>query len=722
MSIDKGSPRQKPATAAQTRSDPRGKRADVAPSTAPGQRRGGAADRKARSAQLEEDEPLADELLEDDELLEPGADDSEVAEEADERARDRAERRYALRARFRSMVRNSSAFMISTIVHLVVLIVLGIFVIDDQTRQEVQTLVASVFEETPEDELVEVELEQDLEAVTEQTFAVFSAAPITGSEGAGAQGAATGEASASMQLDQKVVDQFNTSTQISIGEPMVGMPTAREAIKALPEGALGQERAVVDSYQEAMDRITQEIVWMLEKNDVLAIWCFDQSESMKDDQKEIRERVNKVYQELGLLSSASGDHLLTAITSYGENFMVHTRKPTSDRDEIRAAIDSVPIDPSGKEMMCEAVLRSVAGYRDFAKGSRRKMALILVSDESGERDNNDQYLERAIAEAKAAQCRLYVLGRESVFGYPYAHMRWQHPQTRRIHWLRIDRGPETGFVEQLQTDGFHRRYDAFGSGFGPFEQARMARETNGIFFMLPSVESNLVRGDKRRYELEAMRAYRPDLRARLDVMADRDRYPLRTLLWKVISDLNPYNPQSAQVIELRVEFSIDPAAFLAQARREQEKAIIYLRYLAEAEKALAEAARLRQQEANPRWQGNYDLIFAQIVAYQARVYEYGASLEAFIQNPKVVPLTKSPNLRLVNWDITTRKQTLTGDIAQPYIDRATDMFNEVIRNHPGTPWAARADWELKRGFGVDVVPDYEPPYVEVSNPIPVPKL
>jgi hypothetical protein len=249
----------------------------------------------------------------------------------------------------------------------------------------------------------------------------------------------------------------------------------------------------------------------------------------------------------------------------------------------------------------------------------------------------------------------------------------------------------------------------------------MARETNGIFFMLPSVETNLVRGDKRRYELEAMRAYRPDLRARIEVLADRDRYPLRTLLWKVISDLNPYNPNSARVIEMRVHFSLDPQQFVRQVRQEQQKAVVYLQYLAEAEKALAEGAELRRQEADPRWQANYDLIYAQLVAYQARIYEYGASLEAFIQNPKIVPPTKAPNLKLVHWDITTRKKVLTEE-AQPYIDRSTVMFQECISNHPGTPWAARAQWELDRGFGVDLVPDYDPPYRTVSNPIPVPKL
>ncbi|MCH5377836.1 MAG: hypothetical protein JJ992_28100, partial [Planctomycetes bacterium] len=85
----------------------------------------------------------------------------------------------------------------------------------------------------------------------------------------------------------------------------------------------------------------------------------------------------------------------------------------------------------------------------------------------------------------------------------------------------------------------------------------MARETGGIFFMLPSLESNLVRGEKRKYELDLMRPYRPDLRKREDALADRDKYPLRAMIWRCIYDLNPYRSNEiSRQIEMRVHFSL----------------------------------------------------------------------------------------------------------------------------------------------------------------------
>jgi hypothetical protein len=134
--------------------------------------------------------------------------------------------------------------------------------------------------------------------------------------------------------------------------------------------------------------------------------------------------------------------------------------------------------------------------------------------------------------------------------------------------------------------------------------------------------------------------------------------------------------------------------------------------------------RQRKDEASPRWQANYDLLLAQLIAYQARMYEYGAYLEEFIKKPKTAPLTRPPNLTHVTWDIRTRKEILTGEKVQPYIDRASVLFKQVIADHAGTPWAARAQHELNRGFGVELIPDYDAPnrYTGSAPLLPVPKM
>jgi hypothetical protein len=346
--------------------------------------------------------------------------------------------------------------------------------------------------------------------------------------------------------------------------------------------------------------------------------------------------------------------------------------------------------------------------------------------------DNEQNLERAIEMARAARCRIYVLGREAVFGYPFAHIRWVHPQTKRVHWLPINRGPETAFAEELQTDGFHRRFDAHPSGFGPYDCTRLGRETGGVFFMLPTLETNLVRGEKRDYDMQA--PYYPDLRSRQQVKAEIDQSKMRTMLEKVIYDLNPYNSEAKKIIEMRVEFSTDMDKLQQQFREEIAKAAQYLPYLVKAEQTVGKMQDQRRYEASPRWQANYDLLYAQLIAYQARMHEYVACLEefskdldAYRRNPgdsknkfKPPPASNASKLIHDEWHIRTRAKTRTGDKVKTLVERSTALLKDIVANHKGTPWAARADYELKRGFGVELVPHYDHPNKPTS--IPVPKL
>jgi hypothetical protein len=77
----------------------------------------------------------------------------------------------------------------------------------------------------------------------------------------------------------------------------------------------------------------------------------------------------------------------------------------------------------------------------------------------------------------------------------------------------------------------------------------------------------------------------------------------------------------------------------------------------------------------------------------------------------------------VDWNIRTRQSLRVPEKTQPYVERATEMFQTVIDNHPGTPWAARAEFELRRGFGVELIPDYDFPHPTPSGQlVPVPKL
>ncbi len=598
----------------------------------------------------------------------------------------------------RSLLQSAGSWTVSMITHMVLLIVMATWMLPQILKPEPPVI--NAIQERREEEITQV-LDQ---RVTPSTELATTAVTFTGLP----TGHATAIDAARPTFSREVVEAAD-GPKVNIGDVDFASVSGRAFGVDVPEGAPGDAQAVVNSYQEAMDRITQEILMMLMKNKVLVVWLFDESESMKDDQEEIKNKVERVYTELGLIKAAQGDALLTAVCSFGEKWTQHTKKPTYDASEIRSAIEAVSIDPSGKEMLCQSVGHTIDTFERFATSGQRQLALIVVTDESGDPDTNVTFLEKAIAEARRSRCRIYTLGREAVFGYPYAFMRWQDPMTKLNYWLQIDRGPETPAVEQLQTNGFYRRYDAHPSGFGPYEQARLARETGGVFFMLPSPEVQLVHRDNRKYALEAIRPYMPDLSTREAYIKQRDSDTYRRSIYEVIEKLNPYNPEAAKHIIMRHHFAIDPTEFAKQVNNELGKAAKYVIYLDEREKEMEKLMRMRDAEPNPRWRANYDLIIAQIIAYKVRMYEYGAYLQDFIKNPKPIKNPLGPARKSTHWDLTTRAKVLTQDKTGAYIERSKELFARVIKEHPGTPYAARAEWELKRGFGVDLVEDYDDP-------------
>lgn len=584
----------------------------------------------------------------------------------------------------------------SLVLHGLLLVVLAMLSLS-LPRQVIPTQIVEVLDR-PE-ELLNERLETDITPSTNLALATQG-----GDIGAATHGDPL-TAAAEPALDERTVESLE-GPQVRLADVSLRSMEDERLVNDLGMESPGDPSAVVDGYDAAMNRITQEMLIMLTKGPVLVTWLFDQSESMQNDQDEIKSQLAEIYEELKLTSADDGDQLLTSVTSFGKEIATHTRRPTNDLETIRAAIDEVPVDASGVESMCRAVVEVVRGHQKLAVQGRRQLALILVTDESGD---DPEGIEEAIAAAREARCRVYVLGREAVFGYPYVHIVWRDPKTQYEYWIPIRRGPETPFPELLQTDGLWRRRDAFPSGFGPYEQVRLARQTGGVFYLLPSLESNVLNGEQRLYAIEAMRPYLPDLDSREHYDAELRASPLRLALREIIEILNPWTEPQVNLAEY---YPLEGAGFATLAATEQEKCQAYVRFLQAAEKRLDELRPRRNEEPLPRWQANYDLMLAQSVANQVRAYEYAAVVEAFLKNPK---RPKDPKTN--HWRVNPVPPGVTAAETQAAVERAQRLLANVIEFHPGTPYAARAQWELDRGFGCEFVEHYHPPdYDQVKRP------
>lgn len=543
------------------------------------------------------------------------------------------------------------------------------------------------------------------------------------------------------------------------------------------ENFKGEPTAIVAGYGDALNRITQEIIRLMRKDKLLVLWLFDESESMKDDQKKIAKNFHIVYEELRIVqqggkgdlkSAVSGKKssatskkrttkrtalrtkrrrltpaekarvfrrasILTAIYGYGDKIN-QMLAPTADSDTIIETIrEKINIDETGKEKTCAAIAKVIAANRRFAAQQKRKMVVIVVTDESGD---DGMAVESARKIAQATKTPLYFLGREAIFGYPYARQRWIDPKYKLPHWIRINRGPETSYPECLQWDGLHNRWDAFSSGFGPYEQVRLARETNGIFFVLPDTETNLAGAgskEERQFAADAMREYHPLWQERSIYARERSQSKFRRTIWEVIVALNPTEhaqkliPSYDKQLNIREHhYSTDLAEFKRQASKEVVKAYKAWVTLAKAIQLLESIEPLRAKERSTRWRANYDLARAQCRAYRVRLFQFLLRMDEHVNAspPRQVPKPRPGRKKSNEWWFGRSRDMIDPDDAQfervnqffklklsreEFLallkkdeDIAREQYQLVLTRHAGTPWAQRAQWELSHGFGMRI--------------------
>ena len=621
------------------------------------------------------------------------------------------------------ILKNAPSIVVSLLVHGLVLVVLMMIpLVIDAGAPDI--LLESIFSE----DLPKEEIEQKLELDTKpaETLNVIAGGTPSTAIGAASQPAST-------PIDVQKAKVLNEAT---VEAPRIEALTMSDEVMAteLGEGEItGEVGAMVEGYGAAMGIISQEIIRMMRKQKVTVIWLFDESGSLVDDRKEIRENYLRVYEELGIASAQDKDLrrgselLLTVVASYGKQIHEHTPRPTADPAMVMAAIDKVQEDPSGEENMCNSVAQVISKYTRMAIQGKRKLAVIVVSDESG--DDGDS-VEEAIQAAKIAKAPIYVMGRESMFGYPYARQRWTYEDKakdiKEDFWLRIRRGPETAFPECLQWDGMEARWDAQSAGFGPYEQVRMAKETGGIFFVLPGEEQTLVgkgANDKRKYDFLALREYTPLLLSRRDYEQQRANSPFRTALWNVIARLNPSRVEVLfethdEELNIRDEhYPLLPGPFQAEAQKQIQKAFKALLLVNEKIALLDEVKPLRATESSQRWRAGYDLAYGQLHIFRLRLYQFLLAMDVHGNN---MPAPKNPMAN--EWNFwRNRDANIVPDEAQfgrlkqvfqltmersEYLTmvaseekKCFDLLDVVIKEHPGTPWARRAQDEKSDGFG-----------------------
>ena len=442
----------------------------------------------------------------------------------------------------------------------------------------------------------------------------------------------------------------------------------------------------------ALDQLAREILRHLKDHKLTVVWLFDESTSMQDDQKTILQKFDRVSSELKLNidpNAKATSALNHAIVGFGQEMDYILDKPRDDIDQIGRAIKHLKIDSTGTENTMRAIREVVDHYAYVVQKGGRQLLIVLVTDESGD---DGTFVEEARQALKKHHVPLYVIGRQSLFGYPYAHHQYVDPVTKDVYHPLIRRGPETADLELYQWDGLYERWDEQPSGFAPYELARLTRDSGGIYFVLPSEEFMRVRQREQAYSITQLKEYLPEYGNRLAYMERRNSSPLRKLLHDIVLE--------GKAFIYRRVFPIEPDEMVKAALEEGEKATIKLNELLAIQTRLEHLAKERDRDPERRWQAHYDLMLGQTVAFQVKAYEYRALMASIAKAPPRPKHQATPD-NLVMWVVNHSTEPLAPrtETVKKYVE-ADRLLKEVIIRHAKTPWADLAQDILNRGLSV----------------------
>jgi hypothetical protein len=613
--------------------------------------------------------------------------------------------------------RDTKAFLISLGVHVVLLVSLAALPILDAVKDTPALMLSSVprIEEPEEFRLV------DQIAFSEEPSEQIGANSLGNSGMAAALAPTMADIS---EVPTPVIDRpadFALTDASYKVQQVVGLVASKESSKGLTGvGATGTDGAV--------DRVTYEILQMLEERPTLVVWLFDQSGSLHERKKEIRERFDRIYEELGIVQQSEDSlkgsddepRLLTSVVAFGDNVNLITPKPTGDLTEIRKAIDSIEVDTTGTEKAFTALYLAGEQYKHLRstrsrKEPERNVMMIVVTDERGD---DSEGLESTIKLYRQFAMPVYVIGSPAPFGREFTYIRYIDPDPQYDQsptWAQVDQGPESIFPERVQI-GFDNNYfeePVIDSGFGPFALSRLCYETGGIYFTVhPNrrydgrVRESEIGAYASRMEYffdpDRMFQYRPEYVSKEEYMQRVSKSPLRQSLIRSaqFARVGDFDPTQVKFIKA------DEARFITELTLAQQSAARLEPKLTALADMLIAGLPGREQEKNLRWLAGFDLSLGMTLAHKVRTEGYNAMLA------KAKRGMKFEKEKSNTWVLVPDVEISVGSKAEKEAQQARDMLEAVAKNHSETPWALLASRELKQPLGwkwVEEFTDLTPP-------------
>ena len=612
--------------------------------------------------------------------------------------------------------KHSKSVLVSTAMHVVLLLFLAAWILPQLPAADITTLL-SMAPEAPLEDLIET-AELDI-----------------------AEPAPEPEAALDLTQPQPSPAADVPELDIKAPGPVPGTETSPEPGRTESKAAAESETTIrqraetkisqASTVEDATDAIVASMRGKLLERDTVAVWLMDRSISMNQQRELLANRVSEFLHEVDKNETGEFHELMHVVVAFGERAekIIATGSPIRALTAMRK---EYAVDASGLENVFSAVEWSTDQFIARVSAHRGKHIMFVIStDESG-----DDYLrmENAIAACRKYGIEVSVIGPSAVLGQMQGHHAYT-ASDNRVYYLPVVRGPDTAFPQRLPLPYWFRgvpanwdesrrgpwqgniptwqggsNMDAILSGFGPYALTRLTLATGGDYIVFDRPR------DRSPYRFEQLRPYLPDYRSPIAIQEDLNNHPLRLALLKLVNEtqrLNLQLPRTDFGTQFGGSFYLTPQQFRAQLagelKTELRKA---LQGAAAIEKILSnlDSRGVRsdfEEETSPRWQAWRDLTVGRLRAGRVRCLAYAE----FISKLNLTTLKPTTNGLSFGPGALPRASALTGESAS-----ARELLDRCRETHQGTPWQFLADRERAHDFGFTIRERTVPPARRTFGP------
>jgi hypothetical protein len=440
--------------------------------------------------------------------------------------------------------------------------------------------------------------------------------------------------------------------------------------------------------RRAADQLLLEVRDCLALRRTLVVWLVEQSSDSSKLAANMAAQIDRICSELKNVPSGK---LEMAVVGYGENVNLLTSEPVGDLSQLSSAIAALKDKSAeaGKPVkLFHAVNQVVEKFLPYRQRGYEVLFIVIGTSPGDDQEAAD----KSIAALRRAAVSVYGVAPAVPFSPFTASNRNQKsaPQTsatdkRPVESLQPER-------IQLALSGNQNAADLSDSGFGPFGIERLCRQTGGRLLRLrggvPSgwnVDSSA--GDVR---WDLLAKYAPDYVSPEQYTAllaeNKCRQALHdaALLPPTQGLSSPETNFPKQKDEAALARVITTAQRVA-ADRDQPLQRLY--------DALSAGESARPALTGARWQAAYDLAMGQTLAAKARLDGYNAMLALIKQGKSFA------NESSTRWILEPADEVSAGSAMDKMAKNSRIYLQRVVKEHPGTPWAAIAERELRHPAG-----------------------